>query len=229
MSISGQGSGRLGTISIENGVGNLQFDGLRHSGFVYAYQSWDGIDPSEYKPIFISIAEDGSDLAVTYFYCRDKLLEGVYTESLMEPMAWEFPAFPGQRCEILPVPNSEDVQVDMPALSVRPDPFDTGITIVGDKISLGADGGVITFAQRNFVLIPFNTVDCSACPGSSFYELHVLLLRQGEGCFAVIYLDPDDQSFVSVDFGICLPGLQRGLWETYRERTTWSGSLRIRQ
>jgi len=72
-------------------------------------------------------------------------------------------------------------------------------------------------------LVPFNTVDCTAdCPGGSWIELHSMLLRDQQGCFAILYLFPQSPDHVQLSYTLCLPSLER---PTATYDADWSGTL----
>jgi hypothetical protein len=59
------------------------------------------------------------------------------------------------------------------------------------------------------VLIPFESVDCSACGGAGWWELHSLLYdpdRQ-RACFGIFYMAPGATDRVDLTYSITLPDL----------------------
>ncbi len=101
------------------------------------------------------------------------------------------------------------MDASLPALAAAPAPLDTGMTITGTGIHLGAAGGQVDLAGATWELVPFNTVDCTTCPGGPWYELHSMLLRAGEACFTILYLRLNVPGSVQLGYTLCLPTLDR--------------------
>jgi hypothetical protein len=219
VAITGDGTDRLGAISIVENAGDLQFNGNKHVGFVYYSHDWTSANYTLYD--FVTLADDGSDLAVTYLYCQDSGLPYAYSESLLNPMALESTT---GTCASLS--QTTDVSVTLPALQVTPQPFNTGIAISGADLSLGSAGGTVALGADSYSVVPFNTVDCTSCPGGPWYEIHSMLMRADTGCFAILYLFPDDPTYVEIEYTICLPSLTQPEATYYYP---WTGTLLARR
>jgi hypothetical protein len=211
----GQGTLRLEDVSVTANVATLLFDGVPHVGVVYQYHEWTGAGYDLYD--ILSIAEDGSNLAVSYLYCQGTELTYAYSESLTTAMKPE-PA--SGTCDALA--QQTQTQVNLPALRKSPEPVDTGISIDGAEIQLGPAGGTITLAGVLYALLPFATVDCTACPGGPWLELHSMLLNGEQGCFTILYLFPEDKTKVQLSYTLCLPSLET---PTAMYQASWSGEM----
>jgi hypothetical protein len=213
---TGEGTSRLGALSVIKNKASLQLSGAGHTGIAYQSHAWGAAGYNLYD--ILSIAEDGSDLAITYLYCQEPALAYAYTESFVLPMDWETAT---GACESLA--QNTQVQVDLPALMASPTPLDTGIAIQGTDISLGPTGGTIKLGGTDYALVPFSTVDCTQqCPGGSWIELHSMLMSSEQGCFAILYLWPDDATKVQVAYTLCLPSLDR---PSAIYNVSWTGAL----
>jgi hypothetical protein len=212
--VTGTGTTRVGPVSLVANAAAYTFGGAAHVGVAYQHHAW---APWTLYDI-VSIAEDGSNLAVTYLYCQGSALTDAYTESFVDAMDWEVAS---GTCAGTETPWT--VEVSLPALQVAPTALDTGMSVSGTDIEIGAGGGQLVLAGDTWDVVPFNTVDCSTtCPGGSWYELHVMLLRPGAACFTVLYLFPDDPSVIQLEYTLCLPSLST---PEAVYSATWSGTL----
>jgi hypothetical protein len=207
----GLGDGRAGRAQ----PSVVDLDGVTHLAVAYQDHDWEGTGYHLYD--LLSVAEDGSNLAVTYLYCQEGALPYAYTESFAHPMDWETAS---GSCDGSAQPSTANVS--FPALTVLPGAFDPGVVINGDDVAWDGAEGHVTLGGNRRALRPFNTVDCTDCPGGPWLEVHALLDGDADACFGILYLFPDDPTFVQVSYGICLPTLERpeGTLDA-----TWSGAM----
>lgn len=217
-SVSGTGTTRLGPIAVTANAVDYTLLGVAHHGVAYQHHVWAGYTLYD----IVSIAADGSDLAVTYLYCEGPGLPWAYTESFTLAMDYEAASGSCAGTE-----TGATVEVAFPALHHGPTAMDTGMTISGADLQLGPGGGWIVLADRTWELVPFNTVDCSTeCPGGSWYEIHSMILRPGEACFTILYLHLDSPAAVQLAYTLCLPTLDR---PDAVYSADWSGTLLEKQ
>jgi hypothetical protein len=211
----GEGSERLGAFAVEGNRVTLAFDGAAHRGL--AWQRHDWVDSGYVLYDLLTVAEDGSELAVSYLYELDGGLPWVYTEGFAHPMALEEAS--GTAAGLA---QSSAVQASIPALRTLPPPFSCGIAIEGQDLWLAGSAGGIAVGGATWDLLPFAGVDCTDCPGGPWLEIHSLLAGDGEACFGIVYLFPDEPSEAQLSYGLCLPTLTtlEGDFEV-----SWSGSL----
>ncbi len=212
---SGQGMDRLGSVQVAANQVSLELSGVAHRGLAYQHHDWQSTGYVLFD--LLTVAEDGSNLAVTYLYAQDDDLPYAYTESFQHPMDWEEASGSAswQQTETV-------VQASVPALRALPEPTVTGIEIQSDELWLdGAEGGIVADGTE-YRLLPFASVDCTECPGGPWLELHGLMVATGEACFGIVYLFPDEPDFAQLSYGICLPGLDTPGGEF---EVSWSGSL----
>jgi hypothetical protein len=211
LDVSAEGRDRLSEVALATDVGGLALDGAAHAAVAYQDHDWESAGYHLYD--LLSVAEDGTDLGVTYLYCDGEDVPYAYTESFDLPMDWESASGScvGEQVET-------DASVELPALRVTPEAVPTGVTFEDGEMA----GGDVTLDGTTRTWIPFNTVDCTDCPGGPWYELHSLLVGDSEACFAIAYLFPDDPTFAQWEYGLCLPSLSRpaGVVEG-----SWSGAL----
>ena len=214
--VTGNGTTRLGPVTVATNVVDEALLGVAHVGVAYQHHIWAGFTLYD----VVSIAADGSNLAVTYLYCQGTAFPYAYTESFTLAMDYEGASGTCSGSE-----TGATVAVSLPALDAAPAAMDTGITIAGTDIELGASGGQLDLAGATWDVLPFNTVDCTSCPGGPWYEIHSMLVRPAESCFGILYLYPDTPGTVQLSYTLCMPTLDR---PDSDYAATWSGTLLAR-
>lgn len=212
---SGEGEDRLGAFEVVGNLASLELSGVAHRGLAYQHHDWQSAGYVLFD--LLTVAEDGSNLAVTYLYAQGSQLPYAYTESFVHAMDWENTSGEAAWQEA-----KTEVEVDIPALRALPEPIETGIEVSGDELWLeGTEGGIVLDGQT-YTMLPFATVDCTECPGGPWLELHNLLVGEGEACFGIVYLFPEEPAYAQLSYGICLPGLETpgGAFDV-----SWSGTL----
>ncbi len=217
---SGYGTDRLGGITVSANLATLELSGVAHRGLAYQHHDWQSAGYVLFD--LLTVAEDGSNLAVTYLYGQDGQLPYAYTESFDHPLDWETT---GGNVSWSDTPTI--VQPEVPELAARPAPLDVGISIAGDELWLDGSSGGIVLEGASYELLPFATVDCTDCPDGPWLEIHALLAGDEAReavptCFGIVYLFPNQPDHAQLSYGICLPDLEtpRGEYEV-----SWSGSL----
>lgn len=218
LSATGSGTTRLTDVDVKDNHVTLTLSGATHRGLVYTFHDWTAAGYTLYD--VVSIAEDGSDLAVTYLYCVGSDLQYAYTESFQHALDWE--PMSGV-CDVLMAPHL--TQVDLPALAALPSGFNSGVSISGEGIDVSPTGGSIELQGSAWDLTPFATVDCTDCPDGPWLEVHSLLRKPGQGCFGILYLFPEQPTRVDFTNAVCLPDLTR---PAQGYAATWSGSVPFR-
>lgn len=211
-SITLEGGEPLAALNVEDGSATATFASLPHRGFAFAVHDWEAAGYVLHD--VLTVAEDGTDLAVTFAYCQEERAVWVYTESLRgalddEPLDGPCTVDSGEA----------PVAVDLPALTVLPEPLSTGLRVEGDLISLDDTGGTARLAGAEREIFPFEIVDCTDCPGGPWLEVHALWLAPGDACFAILYLYPERPTVAEVHHGACMPSLVPA---TATYEVTWS-------
>ena len=212
---TGMGSDRLAAVEVQGNVVELELSGVSHRGVAYQHHDWQSTGYVLFD--LLTVAVDGSNLAVTYLYGQDGALPYVYTESFEHPMDWE-----NSSGAVTWLDASTVVTPGIPELLARPQPTDVGITITGDELWLSGTSGGILLEDRSYELLPFATVDCTDCPGGPWLELHCLFVDEDRSCFGIVYLFPDEPGLAQLSYGLCLPDLQTPSDEF---GVAWSGTL----
>jgi hypothetical protein len=197
----GAGERRLDGVTLLDSAGTLTLSGRDHLAVAYQDHDWQSAGYHLYD--VLSVAEDGSNLAITYLYCQGEDMPYAYTESFSHPMDWEVSegVCTGRA-------QASDATVSLPALRALPPAFDPGVRIDGDDVSWDGERGQVTLGGVERALHPFNTVDCTDCPGGPWLEVHAMLVGD-DACFGILYLFPEEPSYVQVSYTMCLPTLAR--------------------
>lgn len=208
---SAKGDIRVNSVEILDAAGTLELERVGHAAIAYQDHDWAAEGYHLYD--LLSIAEDGSNLAVTYLYCQGTDIPYAFTESFQHAMNWETAQ---GTCTGTPTPSTVDVS--LPTLTATPTPRETGITFTSGELA----EGVVTLDGVTRDIVTFNKVDCTECAGGPWYELHSILTGPDDQCFTILYLYPDDRATVDVEYTLCLPSLAR---PTGTVTADWTGSL----
>lgn len=201
VAISGGSSLYVGAFEIVDGVGTIEIEDETLPVFVYERQPWPEQGYTLYQAL--AVADDG--WTVLWFYCGEEGLESIYIESTdgipLQTLAAE------GTCDVQLSGVEVDVELPGTEFSVlyNGEPF----SIAGPEIAVEAGQlGEVTIDGVQFVVAPFETVDCSmGCGMPGWYEVHVILwdpvgLR---ACFAILYFE--SEGVVRMTYGMTLPDL----------------------
>jgi hypothetical protein len=192
---------RVPVVAVRENLAELAVDGAAHLGTAYlAHFEWAGYDVYD----ILSVAADGSSLAVTYLYCRGDSLAWVWTLSYAQPLSVS-PALTGGGCAS--ARHTQASQVSLPPLLALPPARRSGFTIAGADLHLAdAVGGIVITGDLYNVYV-LTVIDCSSCPGGPWYEVLCLFRRVGEAGFGILYLYPGSPDRVTLSHVLMLPGL----------------------
>jgi hypothetical protein len=90
----------------------------------------------------------------------------------------------------------------LPPVSLAYDPLEDLADVDGTKLKVHGGGGTLNVDGLDYALSVFTGVDCHACGGAGWQELHVTLTRDRSLAFAILYLKADDPSHVQLAYGI---------------------------
>ncbi len=215
---AGTGTHVLGGVSVVADDAHISLKGTAHVGIAYRRHDWTDAGYVLYD--LVTLAVDGSDLGVTYLYCSGSTLAYAYAESFRFQMESETAS---GTCDGLA--TATDVTVTLPALQALPPPWTSGVQITGDTLSLDGAVGTITLAGAPYELRPFSGVDCTACPGGPWYEVHSLMVGEGRACFGILYLFPDKPGQIQLSYAMCVPDLATPVADGAWYSATWTGTL----
>lgn len=198
---SGTAGSPYGALSFSGDVGTIDVGGGPAAGFVYAtvvegaYTLYDGfaVSPSAWDAF--------------YLYCNGGKVVDVYDEKI-SGHGMVYAAVTGGSCSVV---NSQTVaHVGLPAFSIPTPAPVGGYTVSGTGIEVAGDGnGTLTIGSTALPLVVFDTVDCSACGGAGWYELHSIVwdAMQQHAVFVIVYLINGMTSSVELAYARSLPDL----------------------
>ncbi len=205
INVTGDGSNRIGQLSVLNGRGTIDIFDASIEVAVYEEQPWPEAGYTLYQAL--AVAEDR--WYVAWLYCADKTLDTIYLEGTDgTPLAYESAS---GTCSMSSASSSIAVQfpaVDMPA------PSAVGrFSISGPDIEVsGFDPGVVRLEQTDWILYPFEYVNCTGgCEVGTWYELHAILSDPAahRAAFGIFYMTVGDPSTVALEYALALPDLGR--------------------
>jgi len=209
----------VGSINFRNNIGQFSMNGHTYTGVLYVYQAW----ASQNLDLFdvLAVRQDGGDLAVLYLYSdlNKAQITTVYYESLL----LGYMSYATASGTVQWSTSSFNTNVTFPALNVPIKPLDTGITILGQQLTLNSNSGWLVKNGQNYSVMSFATVDCTNCGNGGWLELHSMFsLGNDVACFGILYLMLNDHSYVQLQYGLCLPNLEQmsGVYDS-----SWSGKI----
>jgi hypothetical protein len=207
----GAAPGLISDLAIRENVGELKLDSARHAAVAYqAHYRFGVYDLYD----VLSVAQDGSDLAVSWLYCRPGL-EWIWEVSYRHVLA---PSAASGICRSTTA--GIQTQVRLPPLRALPPPRRSGFKVVGPDINVGEGVGAIRLDGLTYNVHTLATVDCTSCPGGAWYEIHCLFRRQDEAGFGIFYLYPGSPKHVDFTNALTFPTLER---KSVVFQATWSG------
>jgi len=221
LNTNGVSASNLVQWNISNNVGTMIIRGETYNTIAY-YTQVMGIPPEVRWFDLFGISEKGNNLAIVYLGCNPppttNVIQSIWEEDFDNQLESDFPN-DTIACDFNDLSNKPDFtfKVDFPALNgLPPASVDTGIQIRGKEVYLNGDYGWMLIQQSNYSIVPISTVDCSdcgencdTCPQSPWYELHFIYYSvelQQKG-FGIFYIYPYNQSFVQLNYTLCLPTL----------------------
>lgn len=185
LSLNGNGTGFIGAVSVTDNAGTIAVDGSSLAIAFYEKQPW----PEFGYTLYQGIAIGPTRWDVVWAYCNTGGSLAYIWHEGMTGAPLDYLNATGT-CADTAVTTSTTVA--FPAVS-----FDTpvpvaGYTIDGADISLAnGESGLLRFdgAWRAFVV--FERVDCTACGGAGWHELHSVVWDESVGAavFVILYLD----------------------------------------
>jgi len=235
-SSSGISESNLVQWNITNNVGTMVIGGKTYQTAAYYTQVMG--DPDDLLVRWfdlVGIADDSSNLAIVYIGCNPppdtNTVTSVWEEDFNNQLSSDEP--PNSACNFTDLSNKPDFvfEVSFPSLNGLPtNPMDTQVTIKGKEVYLDGDHGWMIIGHHNYSILPISTVDCSdcgenciECPPAPWYELHFIYYSASleQTGFGIFYIYPNNQTFVQLNYTICLPTLATPAI-TYE--ATWSGN-----
>lgn len=216
LAASGTAGAPYGPVSFSADVGTIDVGGGgAAAAFVYAtvaegaYTLYDGfaVSPTSWDAF--------------YLYCNGSTLADVYDEKV-GGHGMVYTAVTGGHCTA--ATGQTVAQVALPAFSIPTPAPVGGYTVSGADIQVAADGvGSMTVGASTLPLVVFDDVDCSACGGAGWYELHSIVwdAAQQRAVFVIVYLINSSASSVELAYARSLPDLGDPIGTVTRP-ATWS-------
>jgi len=204
-----------GAISFSADVGTIDLGNGPAAAFVYATVPMAGYT------LYDGLAVSPTSWDAFYLYCNGTTLADVYDERI-SGHGMQYQPVTGGGCS---VSSAQTVaHVSLPAFSITsPEPL-AGYTVNGNGISVGADGtGTLAIGTTTMPLVVFDDVDCSACGGAGWYELHSVVwdAAHQRAVFVIVYLINGQATTVELAYARSLPDLGDPIGTAVRN-ATWT-------
>jgi hypothetical protein len=201
LTASGIASAPYGHISFSADVGTLDVGGGAAAAFVYAT-----VDEGGYT-LYDGLAVTPTSWDAFYLYCNASGLADVYDEQIGgHGMVYE--PVTGGSCISTATQTAASVQ--LPAFSIATPAPIGGYTVSGNAIAIAADGtGTLSIDATKMPLVVFDDVDCSACGGAGWFELHSIVwdAARQQVVFVIVYLINGMATSVELAYARSLPDL----------------------
>ena len=184
LTLDGSGAGIVGAVSVTDNVGVIAVEGTSLAVAFYEQQPW----PEFGYTLYQGIAVGATRWDVVWAYCDDGGLAYVWHEGVNGPPL-DYLAASGT-CVDSGVQTSTSVA--FPALLIATPPPVSGFTIDGADVVLGNGATGALRADGSWrAFVAFGSVDCTACGGDGWHELHSVAWDEdtGSATFVILYLD----------------------------------------
>ena len=201
LTASGTAGAPYGAVSVSGDVGTIDLGGGAAAGFVYAT-----VNEGAYT-LYDGFAVSQASWDAFYLYCENAALADVYDERV-GGHGMIYAAVSGGHCSASAVQTA--AHVSLPAFSIATPAPVGGYTVSGNGIEVGADGtGTLDIGATRMPLVVFDDVDCSACGGAGWYELHSIVwdAAQQRAVFVIVYLINGSATSVELAYARSLPDL----------------------
>ena len=184
MSATGSGTGLIGAVDVAANAGTIAIQGTSLAIAFYEKQPW----PEFGYTLYQGIAVGASRWDVVWLYCSGSTLSYVWHEG-MTGIAIDYVNASGTCADS---GASTATTVELPAMELATPPAVPGYSIDGVEIALpDGESGLVRIEGVLLPFVPFSVIDCTACGGDGWYELHSVawdedLLR---AVFVIFYLD----------------------------------------
>jgi hypothetical protein len=198
---SGTAGTPYGAISFSADTGTIDVGGGPAVAFVYATV------PEAGYTLYDGFAVSATSWDAFYLYCNGNTLADVYDEKI-GGHGMVYAAVTGGACT---ASTTQTVaHVSLPAFSIAAPAPITGYTVSGTAIDVAADGtGTLAVGGTKLPLVVFDDVDCSACGGSGWFELHSIVWDDAHQrvVFVIVYLITGMPNTVELAYARSLPDL----------------------
>lgn len=185
IAVTGSGSDLVGAISVTSNAGTIELEGETVAIAFYEKQPW----PEFGYTLYQGIAIGASRWDVVWLYCQGSNLAYVWHEGVGGPSI-DYVNATGTCAD---TGANTETAVAFPALDLATPVPATGFTIDGGAALLLADGepGLLVANSVPLPFVPFEVIDCTACGGGGWWELHSIAWDEtlDRATFVILYLD----------------------------------------
>jgi hypothetical protein len=207
VTLYGTGSGSLGAIDLQHGVGTITFSGMKANAFFLASSRVPTTASGAVDDYMEVIAVQPGRIIVTWIECDTTNLASAYYETT-DGIDTSVPVSASGTCNIVEQPTAESVSE--PATSIPAPRVVTGFTIAGSQLAFdGSGAGQAEFGGATWTAFPFHTLDCTGCATEGWYELHTLFVDPAltTACVGILYLWEPPPNGVALAYLACLPSV----------------------
>lgn len=205
INVNGDGSNRVGQISVLNGRGTIEIFDAEIEVVLYEEQPWPEAGYTLYQAL--AVAEDR--WYVAWLYCADQDLDTIYLEGT-DGTSLAYESASGT-CSM--DSTSSSIAVQFPAVDMSAPSAVGRFSISGPDIDIsGLDPGFVRLEQTDWIVYPFEYVNCTGgCEVGTWYELHAILSdpESERAAFGIFYMTVGETSTVMLSYALALPDLDR--------------------
>jgi len=200
LTASGTAGTPYGAISFSSDVGTIDVGNGPAAAFVYATVAMGGYT------LYDGFAVSPTSWDAFYLYCNNSNLADVYDERV-SGHGMVYAAVTGGGCSATAAQTA--AHVALPGFSISAPAPVGGSTVSGSAIDIANGSGTVVVGSTRMPLVVFDTVDCSACGGDGWYELHSIIwdAAQHRAIFVIIYLINGTATSVELAYARSLPDL----------------------
>jgi len=201
LAATGTAGSPYGAISISADTGTVDVGGGPAAAFVYATV------PEGGYTLYDGFAVTPTSWDAFYLYCNGTTLADVYDEKI-SGHGMVYAPVTGGACSATTTQTT--AHVALPAFTIATPAPIAGYTVTGNAIDIAADGtGTLAIGTSPLPLVVFDDVDCSACGGAGWFELHSIVWDAAaqRATFVIVYLINGNASTVELAYARSLPDL----------------------
>jgi len=199
----GFGSQAIAGISVDGSVGTIGVLAEQLPILVFSWGPWPEAGVNVYQGLIVA----ADRWYTSFFYCREGRFWSVWLEGTDSfPLGSEL-----ARGDCVRAAGAVTRSVDFPAVDMAYPKLEPGYTFSGDSLRYdGVHPGLVRLGGVDMVLLPFESVDCSQCPGGGgegWQELHALIYDPGaqRACIGIFYMEVPGT--ITMAYTITLPDL----------------------
>ncbi len=186
--------GPVSAANFSGGVGTIVYHGQTVDAAIYREIPFAPYD------LAAIVASTASNIIVLYAYCQNGAVANWYYESLDEPVTVQF-VNSGGFCTLMRTPTQADMIFDVWNGPPNDLQHIMNATVTGANVTIDNGVGSATILGKSYDVTAFDWVDCSACTGGPWWEIHSLLRSGPQVSFGIFYLIGSDTASVDFEYG----------------------------